>query len=92
VSEKISVKKRVLRVVATATAGVTPSNARQAQRKQFFFEKKNQKTFACLVNDKAMVVMRLRNKSFLVLFFKKELLRCYFSSMRTAAPTGFGFT
>jgi hypothetical protein len=34
-------------------------------RKQFFFEKKNQKTFT------------LKNKSFLVLFFKKELLSSF---------------
>jgi hypothetical protein len=40
--------------------------------KQFILEKKNQKTFACLA------FCRKSNKSFLVLFFKKELLSCFF--------------
>jgi hypothetical protein len=42
-------------------------------KEAFFFEKKNQKTFAifrCAVGRGA----RLKDKSFLVLFFKKELL------------------
>ena len=37
--------------------------------KDFFFEKKKQKTFASAVAD-------LTDKSFLVLFFKKGLLAC----------------
>jgi hypothetical protein len=49
------------------------------RRKQFFFEKKNQKTFARF--PALSVHVRERNaaetdKSFLVLFFKKELLSC----------------
>jgi hypothetical protein len=46
-------------------------------RKQFFFEKKNQKTFFCLVPYRTGSVIRwlaATDKSFLVLFFKKELL------------------
>jgi len=42
------------------------------KKKQFFFEKKNQKTFDCLVRDQRS--KRATSKSFLVLFFKKELL------------------
>jgi hypothetical protein len=43
-------------------------------RKQFFFEKKNQKTFAMLVGAAGATAAYRREKSFLVLFFKKELL------------------
>jgi len=43
----------------------------QTRRKQFFFEKKNQKTFARLEETKSY---RQTNKSFLFLFFKKEIL------------------
>jgi hypothetical protein len=39
----------------------------EAESKQSFFEKKDQKTFVCLVRDSA-------GKSFLLLFFKKEEL------------------
>jgi hypothetical protein len=41
-------------------------------RKDFFFEKKKQKTFGFL--GAWSELRRLSNKSFLVLFFKKELL------------------
>jgi hypothetical protein len=43
-------------------------------RKRFFFEKKNQKTFALLVYMNAAMGGGEVSKSFLVLFFKKELL------------------
>jgi hypothetical protein len=36
------------------------------EKKQFFFEKKNQKTF--------VYCLRATDKSFLLLFFKKEIL------------------
>ncbi len=42
-------------------------------RKQFFFEKKNQKTFDYF-SYAILATSRLTVKSFLVLFFKKELL------------------
>jgi hypothetical protein len=49
-----------------------------AARKQFFFEKKNQKTFIRLsVRTKGSMVMSQTDKSFLVLFFKKELLASF---------------
>jgi len=44
------------------------------KRKQFFFEKKNQKTFICLVTHQQRSARTLSNKSLLVLFFRKELL------------------
>jgi hypothetical protein len=43
-------------------------------RKYFFFEKKKQKTFALLVDAVGTMDTYRRGKSFLVLFFKKELL------------------
>jgi hypothetical protein len=47
-------------------------------RKQFFFEKKNQKTFTSLATPDGRTLGGSRagcaDKSFLVLFFKKELL------------------
>ena len=47
-------------------------------RKQFFFEKKNQKTFAFLLESTcarhSTPMAPAISKSFLVLFFKKELL------------------
>jgi hypothetical protein len=43
-------------------------------RKQFFFEKKNQKTFVCWVTWLIGPARNEESKSFLVLFFKKELL------------------
>jgi hypothetical protein len=43
-------------------------------RKYFFFEKKKQKTFICWFTCRARSVRIPRSKSFLVLFFKKELL------------------
>jgi hypothetical protein len=46
-------------------------------RKQFFFEKKNQKTFTLLVTRPLRTVRIPTIKSFLVLFFKKELLPAF---------------
>jgi hypothetical protein len=49
----------------------------ESRRKDFFFEKKKQKTFANAAGVSfylATSVLTLRDKSFLVLFFKKELL------------------
>jgi hypothetical protein len=46
---------------------------RKQARKQFFFEKKNQKTFVNLARAGFTHVV-LRSKSFLLLFFKKEVL------------------
>ena len=46
----------------------------------FFFEKKNQKTFVCLDHDTS------RNKSFLVLFFKKGLLASCLMLAAAAPP------
>jgi len=43
-------------------------------RKKFFFEKKNQKTFATFTRDVSPSPGQQEQKSFLVLFFKKELL------------------
>jgi hypothetical protein len=44
-------------------------------RKQFFFEKKNQKTLACLKLPAADgVIAQANGKNFLFLFFKKEIL------------------
>jgi len=43
-------------------------------RKYFFFEKKKQKTFACCLTRQERSVRTEASKSFLVLFFKKELL------------------
>jgi len=43
-------------------------------RKQFLFEKKNQKTFARWLTRPKRSVRIPKSKSFLVLFFKKELL------------------
>jgi CelD/BcsL family acetyltransferase involved in cellulose biosynthesis len=47
---------------------------RRKERKQFFFEKKNQKTFDLLVGRDAPPARAIESNSFLVLFFKKELL------------------
>jgi hypothetical protein len=46
-------------------------------RKQFFFEKKNQKTFALGMRPERVRRANQQSKSFLVLFFKKELLPCW---------------
>jgi hypothetical protein len=51
----------------------------KARRKQFFFEKKNQKTFVRYGQRRLSRLLwrrRPTDKSFLVLFFKKELLPC----------------
>jgi hypothetical protein len=45
-------------------------------RKQFFFEKKNQKAFICFGTWPPGWHAK-RSKSFLVLFFKKELLPAF---------------
>jgi hypothetical protein len=44
------------------------------ERKQFFFEKKNQKLLLCWMTRPRPTALTEKNKSFLVLFFKKELL------------------
>ncbi len=67
---------------------------RQKQGKQFFFEKKNQKTFVsrrCVGLRRAVSISRdSRRKSFLLLFFKKEglacLLLCVCASAQAADP------
>jgi hypothetical protein len=51
------------------------SCGRVKRRKQFFFEKKNQKTFGRL--SRTSQQRTPRDKSFLVLFFKKERLSFY---------------
>ncbi len=51
---------------------------------QFFFEKKSQKTFAHGVYTAGQRVRR-ENKSFLVLFFKKELLPFFPSDQKGPA-------
>jgi hypothetical protein len=43
-------------------------------RKYFLFEKKKQKTFDCWLTHQERSTRTRMNKSFLVLFFKKELL------------------
>jgi hypothetical protein len=48
---------------------------RKKARKQFFFEKKNQKTLVC------KIPFLQSSKSFLFLFFKKEILPCFFGSI-----------
>jgi hypothetical protein len=48
----------------------------EAKRKQFFFEKRTKKL---LLIDPARYGIRFTSKSFLVLFFKKELLPCLVS-------------
>jgi len=45
--------------------------------KKFFFEKKNQKTFFAPLRAVAQQPGSETNKSFLVLFFKKELLSSF---------------
>jgi hypothetical protein len=47
---------------------------RQEGNKQFFFEKKNQKTFTLWHAYRSSSSRRQQNKSLLVLFFRKELL------------------
>jgi hypothetical protein len=54
------------------------------ESKNFFFEKKKQKTFAPGGVGDAVAKTR-RTKSFLVLFFKKEPLACLSSLLLTAA-------
>jgi len=49
-------------------------------RKYFFFEKKKQKTFAYWLTRCIRLARNEVNKSFLVLFFKKELLPSHFTS------------
>jgi hypothetical protein len=44
------------------------------ESKQFFFEKKNQKTF---IGWGVGRTLRQTSKSFLFLFFKKEILPCF---------------
>jgi hypothetical protein len=53
----------------------------EAPRKQFFFEKKNQKTFTRLDECTSNQTLQ-RSKSFLFLFFKKEILPCFLADAR----------
>jgi hypothetical protein len=51
--------------------------AGRSRRKQFFFEKKNQKTFICFGRHRVHTcepAAACNEQEFLVLFFKKELL------------------
>jgi hypothetical protein len=59
-------------------------------RKHFFFEKKKQKTFIPEARH-AAVVRTERRKSFLVLFFKKELFLPLFALIRPAIGLGIPF-
>jgi len=54
-------------------------------RQQFFFEKKNQKTFISCAPKR--MVPPVTSKSFLVLFFKKELLPSFLSPASSAFVT-----
>jgi hypothetical protein len=66
---------RHARTGGTVAAKSARSNGgRRAGRKQFFFEKKNQKTLTLCGAWRSCRTRQPRNKSFLVLFFKKELL------------------
>jgi hypothetical protein len=49
----------------------------RARRKQFFFEKKNQKTLTCFGARGSFLSRQPTSKSFLFLFFKKEMLPCF---------------
>jgi hypothetical protein len=52
------------------------SGPRQGKRKRFFFEKKNQKTMT--FGTRLFQLRSQMNKSFLLLFFKKEALAFLF--------------
>jgi len=65
------------RVYARRAVRSNAAERKQAPRKQFFFEKKNQKTFAHLDECRRCGRGKQYEKSFLVLFFKKELLPFY---------------
>jgi hypothetical protein len=59
------------------------------QGKQFFFEKKNQKTFICYGQhfvEGFERTLRAMSKSFLLLFFKKEELPFCYSGRLRGAP------
>jgi hypothetical protein len=56
------------------------AGACRKQRKQFFFEKKNQKTFI------RWFTRIQSSKSFLVLFFKKELLAAFLFTLAAPPP------
>jgi hypothetical protein len=60
--------------VPAAQVGVKAAEGRQTTRKQFFFEKKNQKTFTLFGAWRWSTRVLERGKSFLFLFFKKEIL------------------
>jgi len=60
---------------------------KEAERKQFFFEKKNQKTFTLLQYAPVLPVASTNGQKFFGLFFKKELLPFYRpSDARRFAP------
>jgi hypothetical protein len=52
----------------------------------FFFEKKNQKTFDCFGCGSSRIERALIRRSFLVLFFKKELLSAMWPSLGACRP------
>jgi len=58
----------------TPSTGMVDVERKNEVKKQFFFEKKNQKTFVYLETLPLRWSWIEKDKSFLVLFFKKELL------------------
>jgi hypothetical protein len=96
-ARKIAVQRGIRPFAHTAGAGektVLHGECRVAQarnaihkekRKQFFFEKKNQKTFARSGTRQSYPTRTPTNKSFLFLFFKKEILSSFLTLPRTPA-------
>ncbi len=56
------------------------------QGKQFFFEKKNQKTVTLLVYEPGTIGLLPKGKNFLVVFFKKELLTFFARTLFSQRP------
>jgi len=61
------------------------SKQEKTERKQFFFEKKNQKTFDHYRTRQERLTRTATSKSLLVLFFRKELLPTSFA-LRAFGP------
>jgi hypothetical protein len=83
----------------TAVLGWAPWVAQggsKTGRKQFFFGKKNQKTFTRLGTRRSYRSRQPTGKSFLFLFFKKEILAslafCFVFKKGWVHATLFGFT
>jgi tRNA(His) 5'-end guanylyltransferase len=57
--------------------------------KRFFFEKKNQKTFTTLGLRSTRHLVAKTDKSFLLLFFKKEALSFFYPSTSFPSSTSF---